>query len=153
MKLPYIAIKNQIILPYSSDEIKVGKTRSLISLDKAKQLQKANKNSPTIVLVFLNNDSNNEYLTSDDILKYGVLAKIKKATTDSNDVATVELETLDRVLIKNFVHDKNNDIEATEVDYEYAKYDSESKADIKPLNKYKDQLITLVKELKPWYKR
>ena len=113
MKLPYISIKNQIILPYSSDEIKVGKTRSLISLDKAKQLQKANKNNPTIVLVFLNNDSNNEYLTSDDILKYGVLAKIKKATTDSNDVATVELETLDRVLIKNFVHDKNNDIEAT----------------------------------------
>lgn len=151
MKLPYIAIKNQIILPYSSDEIKVGKTRSLISLDKAKQLQKANKNNPTIVLVFLNNDSNNEYLTLDDILKYGVLAKIKKATTDSNDVATVELETLDRVLIKNFVHDKNNDIEATEVDYEYVKYDSESKADIKPLNKYKDQLITLVKELKPWF--
>ncbi|RCJ00464.1 endopeptidase La [Metamycoplasma hominis] len=94
MKLPYIAIKNQIIIPYTSDKIRVGKAKSVSALLKAFN---GNKN---IVITFLNPNykQSNEKHTINDIAPVGVLANITNISEESG-IYHVNLEAKEPVNI------------------------------------------------------
>jgi|GEM_PF-3590073 len=94
MKLPYIAIKNQIIIPYTSDKIRVGKAKSVSALLKAFN---GNKN---IVITFLNSNykQSNEEHTINDIAPVGVLANITNISEESG-IYHVNLEAKEPVNI------------------------------------------------------
>jgi ATP-dependent Lon protease, bacterial type len=78
MKLPYIAIKKQVIFPYSTDSIKVGKARSVEAFEYAKN---NNPKATRLVIVFLNeNADNSNKISLKDIYQNGVLATVTKSS-------------------------------------------------------------------------
>ncbi|BAP39429.1 endopeptidase La [Metamycoplasma canadense] len=76
MKLPFIPVKKQVLLPYQVEEIRVGKPNSVIAMNVALESKK-NKNK--IVIAFLKDEyiSVTNITSKDMIEEYAVLATIK----------------------------------------------------------------------------
>ncbi|MDD1378509.1 endopeptidase La [Metamycoplasma hyosynoviae] len=112
MKLPYIAIKNQIIVPFSEDHIRVGKKRSIDSL----KLATSKKYENNLVIVFLKKDVAGEELKKDDIYEYGVLTKILD-TKQKSSIYQVTLQCgADIIRVKKLITD---DKDQQLIDFEF----------------------------------
>lgn len=141
MKLPYIAIKKQVIFPYSTDSIKVGKARSVEAFEYAKN---NNPKATRLVIVFLNeNADNSNKISLKDIYQNGVLATVTKSSK-KNSIWNIELKANELVKIKSFNTDVSFEDEPLLVEYEHVKL----KNDLKALESYRNQLNVLATKAK-----
>ena len=135
-KLPFLAIKSQVIFPNSNkDTIKVGKKRSLLAIERAKKAQGEFKNK--LFITFFKNNASDE-LTLENIYKIGVLVDIEN-TSVKNSITYVDLSSAQRYEIKDIIGENELD--------NYIEFNELPKVDnneLKQLNVIKNRLLDLI---------
>lgn len=103
MKLPFIPVKKQVLLPYSLDEIRVGKPNSVLAM------QEALSNDGRVIITFIKEQfiSQPSIENADMIEQYGVIAKIIN-TSVNEGIYKLNLECLEPVKIESISTVKNN---------------------------------------------
>ncbi|MBN4089640.1 endopeptidase La [Mycoplasma enhydrae] len=101
MKLPFIPIKKQIVLPHDFDNIRVGKPNSIMAMEVA---MAATSNKRKIAFTFIkekhfNDDTIND---SSQLEEYGVIAVIQKTSSESG-VYKLTFDTKEPIKIKKLV--------------------------------------------------
>lgn len=146
MKLPFIPIKKQIILPYNQDEIRVGKPNSILAMEKS---IKSTSHKRKIVIAFIKEEfQNNTNIDNvNQLEEYGIIAKITKNVPNSEGIYKLSLETLEPIKINKLESEKPKDDNVEEKPYIYLDYDvieNNKKIDLKVLNPY---IFTLTQKL------
>ncbi|ENY69356.1 Heat shock ATP-dependent protease La [Metamycoplasma auris 15026] len=102
MILPFIPIKKQILLPYDSDQIRVGKPNSVLAMNLSIENKSQYKNK--IVIAFIKDAFANEpEITNKDMLEdYGVVASIK-SPLENNGVYALKLNCASVVKITDLI--------------------------------------------------
>ncbi|AWX69603.1 endopeptidase La [[Mycoplasma] anseris] len=116
-KIPFLPIKNQIILPGMTDNIKIGKENSLKILDLA--IKKYENN--LILGVYKNNEINEEF-ERNTIFDFGFLTEIE-SISEQGIVKIVNVNTKHVVRLKQT--DELDGLENASIDYEIIKEDQE----------------------------
>lgn len=123
MKLPFIPVKKQILLPYDNDEIRVGKANSILAMNLS--LNSVENKNKILVAFIKEQYVAAESITSASMLEeYGVIVTIKNIIENSG-VYKLLLECGKAVKIENiYTQDENNQ----ESPYVFASFEEEKKA-------------------------
>ncbi|TPR53894.1 endopeptidase La [Metamycoplasma neophronis] len=139
MKIPFIAIRNQITLPWSKEKIKVGKPNSVKALEISQADFEGN-----LILAFIKSDvpRDAEINSLDQIEKVGVLSTVSKVEQNGG-VYFLEFNTTKSVQIKNIVSE-DGDFVFVEVDLNT---ETHSNLSLKDAKKYRENIFKVIKSL------